>query len=122
MPRGGNRTSLGHCTLALAPTQHPTMYDIVWAAGIYEGEGHCSWSKSVHICVSQKDTWLLEKLKHLFGGNIYYTHKTCKQWVLTGARARGFAYTVFTFLSPRRRKQITQQFLKDKKLAKFPRG
>lgn len=93
------------------PTKHPTNMDIAWVAGLYEGEGNCNSRKehSIKACISQKDTWILEKARELFGGNIY-TSKTNKEkaseWYLGGARARGFLMTIYIFLSPRRQQQI----------------
>src|SRR5258706_7126079 len=83
------------------PTEVPTMKDIAWAAGIYEGEGSVSrdvnctgyWS-GIRISVTQKDRWLLHRLKALFGGTIA-TQKTnvpypCSEWRLASSRANGF--------------------------------
>ena|ERR1035437_9260938 len=97
---------------AAAPAEtHPTMLDIAWAAGIYEGEGHCrpTGANTVRLSVSQKDLWLLYRLRQLFGGTVYL-RKSCgksnvNQWYLSGTRARGFLLTIFSFLSPRRREQ-----------------
>lgn len=104
----------------LAPTKHPTMLDIAWAAGIVEGEGcFSSSSGTIRISVCQKDKYILSKLKDLFGGNLSYNkYSNCNSWYLTGIRARGFIYTVFSFLSPRRR----EQFLKHTMLAETKIG
>lgn len=92
--------------------ESPTILDIAWAAGIYEGEGHVQRQyQRQRCCVTQKDTWILEKLKRLFGGSIY-TAKTgakCSAWYISGPRARGFLYTIFCFLSPRRKQQILEK-------------
>jgi len=94
-------------TPRLAPSQKPTVQDIYWAAGIYEGEGTCNNPKnSEKVAVSQKDTWLLYRLQELFGGAIYPDHKPCSVWNLSGARARGFLQTIYMLLSPRRQEQI----------------
>lgn len=99
--------------MKLAPTLQPTILDIAWAAGIYEGEG--TYGKNNGICISQKDPWILYRLRALFGGTVaakspYVTNFGVDQemyrWTLYGPRARGFVYTIFTFLSPRRRSQI----------------
>ena len=95
----------------------PTPLDIAWAAGIYEGEGHAlvaNETRSASIGVTQKDEWLLLRLKELFGGSIYRDpmHKRpCSVWCVTGARARGFAMTIFSFLSPRRQTRIKEMLL-----------
>lgn len=110
----GNKNNLGRCKPGLEAKEHPTNIDIAWAAGIWEGEGNCcstSWSKegqkhtTTKIVVTQKDPWLLNKLKLLFGGSIC-KHSFCFQWSITGARARGFIMTIYTFLSPRRKEQV----------------
>lgn len=117
-------------TLArLRPTRRPTLIDIAWAAGIYEGEGSCSTnerllsdgSPSVRLqcSVSQKDPELLHRLHALFGGNVYdythtYRHRPHKdggscvmfRWSLSGPRAHGFMLTIFSFLTERRKGQI----------------
>lgn len=99
-----------------------TAAEIAWAAGIWEGEGSC-WpnartvrragrSATVHASVSQRDPeqWVLQRFRHLFGGKIDLEHNDgssdCLRWRVTGARARGFLMTIFTFLSPWRRQQV----------------
>ena len=92
------------------PTEHPTIRDIAWAAGIYEGEGSAhrpsAQSRSLNVSVSQKDTWLLKRFVALFGGSITIgrTNK-CSAWFVSGTRARGFIFTIYSFLSPWRRLQ-----------------
>jgi hypothetical protein len=98
------------------------MRDIAWAAGVYEGEGSCQkaggkgrYTTEV-VRIGQKDSWLCERLRALFGGSVrlvkaHTSRSGIKRrdfytWLLTGARARGFLLTVFTFLSTRRRAQI----------------
>ena len=92
----------------LKALRSPTVIDIAWAAGIYEGEGCVSSSKgSIKVGVTQKDPWLLVKLLMLFGGRIYkYKTRPIFEWHLSGSRSKGFLFTIFTFLSPRRRRQI----------------
>lgn len=100
----------------LAPTEQPTLQDIAWAAGIFEGEGHAFRKHSDRgatglAVVTQKDPWILERLRALFGGSVYtYRQGTrgyaMSYWKLSGARGRGFLLTVFAFLSPRRRVQV----------------
>ncbi len=57
----------------LIPTLHPNLKDIYWAAGIYEGEGsaHSDKASGSHITIVQKDDWILNKLKTLFGGSVH---------------------------------------------------
>jgi hypothetical protein len=100
---------LGAMSPTLAPTTKPSMLDIAWAAGIYEGEGWCSSPRRTdfQMAVCQKDRWLCAKMRALFGGSVHPKHGyNAWWWRLSGPRARGFAYTIFTFLSPRRRAQI----------------
>lgn len=82
--------------------------DITWAAGIYEGEGHFNGHS---VFIGQKNKWLCDKLQSMFNGSVnqqlsrapdYYV------WILSGKESRGFLLTIFTFLSPKRRKQILQ--------------
>ena len=126
-----NRASLGYCKPSLAPTQHPTSLDIAWAARIYEGEGCCKLTKakkangqiagsSIYVSVAQKDTWILVRLKTLFGGSIGKGNQVCSAWRLSGARARGFMYTIFAWLSPRRREQFKRAMQEDKLYSAVP--
>ena len=90
------------------PTVHPTSIDIAWAAGIYEGEGCCNKTSlgTMRVIIGQKDFYILDKLKSLFGGSVSKTKQNFHVWNLYSVRARGFLMTVFMFLSPRRREQI----------------
>jgi|SRR2546427_4668587 len=105
----------GLMSSATAPTEHPTTQDICWAAGIYEGEGTCCHRASTgadNCSVTQKDAWLPNKLRDLFGGKVYYIQPKSGdnhyRWMVWGARARGFLLTTYKFLSPRRQAQIRQ--------------
>lgn len=90
-------------------SDHPSLYDIVWVAGIYEGEG-CITSPSEYsltIAINQKDPWILKKIHRLFGGLLAERdHGRYWGWTCTGDRARGFALTIYKFLSPRRKSEI----------------
>lgn len=91
----------------LAAVAHPTSRDIAWAAGIFEGEGYCRFGTgSQAVLIGQKDGWVLERLQLFFGGSIGppRPNGVCG-WLLTGARARGFLMTIYSFLSPRRQEQ-----------------
>lgn len=103
----------GYPRPSLIAVQRPTVIDIAWAAGIYEGEGSASRTgtnkTSLRLVVVQKDRWLLYQLMNLFGGSVhgpYPPRRDVSTWQVCGPRARGFAYTIFPFLSPRRRQQI----------------
>ena len=128
MQRDGTRfcskrcASLSHKSRPdLAPTVHPTMFDIVFAAGVYQGEGTCQGpprQRSEIVKVGQVETWLLTWLRDRFGGSVKIygearrrdggVRRSFGYWLLTGPRARGFLYTIFTFLSPRRRAQLKE--------------
>ena len=91
----------------------PSAFDIVWAAGIFEGEGSVH-KHSDQLSVGQKDPWILYRLNSLFGGSVR-THSSHKHglsvWTLCGARARGFAMTIYQFLSPRRKEQVRRRLV-----------
>jgi hypothetical protein len=116
-PKGGR---LGMSLARLAPTEHPTLLQIAWAAGVFEGEGHCRRyfndkakisRGSELVTVGQKDPWLCPRLRDLFGGTVRRHRRQNIEWhvwTLHGARARGFLMTIFTFLSPRRKQQVRE--------------
>jgi len=116
--RAKGKGSLGFVDPTKAPTRHPTIQDIAWAAGIFEGEG-CPFASnsSQFASVVQKQEWLPTQLQSLFGGSINITQRkeawrgdgkpsTYFQWQVSGTRARGFLMTIFSFMSPRRKEQI----------------
>lgn len=100
--------------------EHPTVRLIAWAAGIYEGEGTCYGDAhgTIHAQVVQKDPWLIERFRDLFGGAVYpkatpaeimgrpSPTRSIWAWRASGARARGFLMTIYIFMSPRRKAQI----------------
>ena len=115
MPRGFRKSDgkslgfpLGSMKPELNSTKNPTINDIYWAAGIYEGEGSCAnTGRSEFASVDQKDPYLLYIMRDFFGGRIYkYPNQICHRWAIFGARARGFMQTIYILLSPRRQKQI----------------
>ena len=109
----------------------PTPMDIAWTAGWFDGEGWCSLlknpdgsPKTQHVGLGQKDRWICDRLRDLFGGyvsdngvelndrivgkrNLKGLHKGYA-WHIHGPRARGFLMTVYKFLSPRRQKRIRE--------------
>lgn len=106
--RRGKSRSTEHRGTAKA-TVTPSGRDIAWAAGIYEGEGNVGVSdeRYIRVLVTQKDTWLLFRLQKLFGGRVSARDKrACHYWAASGPRARGFIYTIFPYLSPRRQNQL----------------
>jgi hypothetical protein len=97
------------------------MKDIAWAAGFYEGEGSVSAptakDRTQRVQITQKTRWSLDKMVQLFGGKVYfYSYPATNtrpgreyfHYSLHGPAARGFLMTIFSFLSPRRREQITK--------------
>lgn len=108
------------------PTEHPTVIDIAWAAGVYEGEGSVSYTQSGYgnrmpfVSITQKDQWLCARLRALFGGTVLQNTKqngSYDYWRLTGPRGVGFLMTIYKFLSPRRQQQIRDAFAKSGVLA-----
>lgn len=100
-------------TYRVLPKESPTVLDIAWTAGIYEGEGSCTPTKrgSLVAKISQKQPWILRKLQRFFGGSVYFYSghkKTTPIWnfVLSGTLARGFLMTIYSLLSPHRQKTI----------------
>jgi hypothetical protein len=102
----------------------PSLRDIYWAAGYFEGEGcvRISGGKKVSnqtevMNVSSTDKEPIVKLLHMFGGNMYgpranglrkdgLPKKSFYRWGVSGARARGVMQTLYALLSPRRQEQI----------------
>ena len=101
----------------LAPTKQPSMNDIHWAAGFVEGEAAITKRKDYpgqpRLMINQKDIEPLQKCRDLFGGALKqykYEHGDYWVWTLTGPRARGFLFTVYSLLSMRRKQQIKDCF------------
>lgn len=107
----------------LSALARPSLLDIAWAAGVYEGEGSCvirrksDVNRSACISVVQKDRWLCDRLRMLFGGSVGKDIRATAGrlekmvfycWRLTGMRARGFMMTIYKFLSPRRQLRIKE--------------
>jgi hypothetical protein len=98
---------------AVCPRQTPTLLELAWAAGIYEGEGSIDFNgRSLRVTVTQKDRWILDRLQLLFGGSVSVDRRIyagrlneVHRWAIRGARGMGFILTVFSWLSPRRRQQ-----------------
>jgi len=97
----------GRLTTRLAPTEWPTILDIVWAAGLYEGEGTCKGHTGTQtVSITQKNTWVLHHMRALFGGSVGKQSEWCSYWQISGARARGFLMSIYGLLSPRRQEQV----------------
>jgi len=85
--------------------------DVTWAAGFVEGEGSFTPDKGcpdVQVC--QVQLWPLSKMERLFGGTIYPVTQVNKRpyfrWRVGGTRAVGFVMTLYSLLSPKRKRQI----------------
>lgn len=106
---------------APAATEHPTPIDIAWAAGIFEGEG--STNSTGTLMIYQREPWLLYRLQSLFGGMVKESTDNptswgrCGSWTITGGRARGFAMTIYKFLSPHRKEQLIMRIISKPKVA-----
>ena len=98
-----------------------TTQGIAWAAGIYEGEGNVQkpthYNRTQNIQITQKDRWMLDRFKQLFGGSVnFYEYpattsrpaRSFFHYSLTGPAARGFLMTIYMFLSPRRKAQVRE--------------
>ena len=108
----GTHYNYGSVKPGLEATISPTNMDLAWAAGIFEGEGYMNkrGNTSQQCGVGQKDRWVVDKFKAMFGGSIgerEINGAPFYEWHISGARARGFLMTMFTFLSPRRQEQVT---------------
>ena len=117
---------IGYMKAGLVPKQHPSMLDISWAAGVIEGEGTFDLTRSkphlqgsARVSAVQKKPWMMVRLKALFGGSIYTSSNQglgngdVTRWMLCGVRARGLMMTVYTFMSPHKKK-IIKTILKGK--------
>ena len=103
--------TLGYMKPGLEATKHPTLRDIVWAAGLFEGEGYVGGirARTQQCGVGQKDRWVVDRFRAFFGGSISERQMNGSpfyEWHTSGARARGFLMTMFSFLSPRRQEQV----------------
>src|SRR5271155_2414631 len=94
-----------------------TSQQLAWAAGIFEGEGCCSWTSRERNCqevmIKQNDPWILDEFSRIFGGKVSpckgsnkLSHNLGYRWRVSGPTARGFLMTVYSFLSPRRQAQV----------------
>ena len=103
----------------LAPTLRPSLMDIAWVAGLFEGEGSCNGNngQNQRVYIYQKDPYILVKCQRLFGGSVCQRStgrnrfKTedggmIHRWNLYGPRGRGFLMTIYSLLSPRRKAQV----------------
>jgi hypothetical protein len=103
-----SRLMMGRMKKGLERVTPPSLIEIAWAAGIYEGEGSCLRAKKLgggcQAQVSQKDGEITLRLRDLFGGSVCTGR--LRSWHVSGARARGFLLTIYRFMSERRKRQI----------------
>lgn len=96
----------------LDATKIPSLIDIAWSAGIYEGEGSirlCGRGKrSLAGSVPQKEPEILYELRDWFGGSVCipWRKQACHTWNICGDRARIFIALIYPYLSSRRRSQV----------------
>lgn len=96
------------------PSRRPTLIDIAWIAGLYEGEGSASRGT---ITIPQKEREVLDRVQELVGGRVSGPHYRVEpsgeptyqhKWWATGRRGRGIAMTMYFLLSARRRAQLEE--------------
>ena len=93
---------------SLDSTASPSVHDLLWVAGIFEGEGSFG---PAQIEITQKDPWILDRCKSLFGGTVAaykvagYRQHVINRWTAHGSKARGFVMTIYQILSPRRQQR-----------------
>lgn len=87
------------------PSREPTLEEIYWIAGIFEGEG--SLTDRGTICIWQKDREILDRVRVLVGGRVGLSRRVPSMyyWHASGPRARGVIRTVYPLLSTRRKAQ-----------------
>lgn len=106
-------SSRGRYKAGTEATELPTRDDYLWAAGIFEGEGNCgSNRRCAYARVVQRDPWLTERFRALFGGTVTFrkgNHRALagyRVWSLHGLRAQRFLRRIYFRLSPRRQLQV----------------
>jgi hypothetical protein len=90
--------------------------NVVWAAGLIEGEGTFQWrkSQSPRVSCAMTDLDVLERLRDNFGGNICKTtkqqehHKQAWVWYLGGEAAIEFMKQVQPWMGKRRSAKIDE--------------
>lgn len=92
---------------------YPSVHEIVFAAGFYEGEGYIGLDvvKQVLVTIGQNDREILDRLNLQFGGIVHGPYKNtkgndCHSLALVRTRAIGFVLTIYKFLSKSRKEQI----------------
>jgi hypothetical protein len=97
----------------LEPIRVPSILEVAWAAGIYEGEGSCITSdkkkNAFSVMIAQKDPELLYRLRDMFGGSVKpYMNGgfSINHWRVSGNYGRVFLALIFPYLTARRKAQI----------------
>ena len=93
--------------------------DLYWRAGILEGEGSFCWhghksrmGTSPVICIGMTDKDIIQRVARLFGRKVYgpykyrLEHKAIYKTRILGAKAIGWALTLYSLLGARRKQQI----------------
>lgn len=96
-----------------------SMINLAWAAGFLEGEGSfvgCMSGGQFTVSAVQIQREPLERLQVMFGGALkpYVNNRGTlyHRWTVNGAHSIGIAFTLYTFMSPRRREQIRHMVAK----------
>lgn len=94
-------------------TTRPRIRDLARIAGFFEGEGNFAATTSESVTIYQVNREPLEKVQQFLGGTIRAhtpslkkrNTSTCWRWAVSGKRARGVLFTLFPFLSSKRKQQ-----------------
>src|SRR5579864_6663565 len=98
----------------VATTRH-TIRGLYWAAGFLEGEGTFlrQGNNGEAVRATQVQREPLRRLLRILGGSIdrggkpqEQAHNQSYVWYACGARARGIMMTLYTLMSPKRKRQI----------------
>src|SRR5687768_7217556 len=96
--------------------------DVAWAAGVFEGEGAATISGRgrPHLAIRTTDEWTARRVADILGGVVYgpysndyadgYVRKPVFMWKAAGDLAFSVAWTLYTYLSPRRQARIRELF------------
>jgi len=61
-------------------------YSSAYLSGLFDSDGSIYYNKSsnqIFITVTQKDRFLLDLLKSIYGGMVYVSHKTAYKWTVS---------------------------------------
>jgi len=109
----GTRFRAGHFTpcgtlgrvSSAPPTVAPSPLDIVWAAGIYEGEGTCTLEGAFQ-CLRKRSGSYNDCANSLAARSV--TMELSGSGYVSGERGRAFLDAIYGYLSPRRQERIDQ--------------